>query len=143
MFRERQAIRFSTVMPEAAVVRRVRDALGGLGRVEIDKWGVIRIEPAARFHSFLTETDIRGLLRRRGHEYEVRIDYTCEPSLANWVIMAAGTLTLLVGWVGVFAPLSAKRALAEAVRNALRDAEVPPPGAPGRQTGGAVDERLH
>ena len=128
MLRGTAVMRLATDLPESAVVQKFRQTLAVLGRVEIDRMGVIWIEPGERFQSALTATTMDGILRRRGNEYEVRIRYSCQPSR--------------LGWATVFAPLVAKWAVERAVRQALRDAEGALPGAPVRPPKGSVGERL-
>jgi hypothetical protein len=134
MFRGEKAVRFCSDLPETTVLQKVGETLGSLGRVGIDRKGIIDIEPAEEFHSFLTETAMAGMLRKRWNEYEVRIGYLCRPSRANWAIMILGTLTLLVGWLAVFAPLSVKKKVAHAVRQTLHEV--------GDEVGGAMDRRF-
>src|SRR5438552_339130 len=133
MFRGHEKVRFCTDQPEAAVRDKVRAALGSLGPVEINSAGVISIEPREGFSSFLTQTALVGRLRREWNEYEVSITYSCGPTPAGWLIIALGTLPLLLGWLAVLAPRSARRAVAEAARQALGEA--------GNALGGAVERR--
>src|SRR4051794_17125041 len=133
MFRGQEKVRFCTDMSESAVREKMREALGSLGRVEIERGGVIAIAPVEGFRSFLAETALAGRLRREWNEYEVTIGYTCRPTPAGWAVIALGTPLLLLGWLAVLAPLSVRRVAAEAVRRALANA--------GDALGGAVERR--
>src|SRR5437762_2157964 len=143
MFAGKKVVRFWTELSEATVVPRVRAALEALGRVSIDRDGSIDIEPRAGFRSPLTETAMGGRLSRRGNEFEVRITFTCAPTGAAWAIVAVGTPLLLLGWLALLAPLSARGRVARAVRQALHDAEAALQGVPGRRDQGAVGGPPH
>ncbi|HEX4612565.1 MAG TPA: hypothetical protein VH092_30505 [Urbifossiella sp.] len=124
MFRGDAAVTFTTAKPDAEVATGVAEALAPLGRVKIDKKGIIEIEPAAKLTSFLTDVTVEGTLRKKaGGGYEVVIEFDCKPTLANWLIAGFGTLFLCVGFVVVFVPLGDKKKVGKAVRGALRDVE--------------------
>jgi hypothetical protein len=133
MFRGTDKVRFCTDQSEAAVRDKVRQALAGLGQVAMGPGGVIGIEPREEFHSTLAETALSGRLRREWNEYEVNVAYSCRPTPAGWAVIALGTLPLLLGWLALLAPLSARRTVAEAVRQVL--------GQVGEALGGAVERR--
>jgi hypothetical protein len=123
MFGGKKTIRFCTAASEAAVRQAVRKALGGLGRVTIDRAGAIRIEPAARFRSPLAATTLAGTLRRELNEYDVSIRYACDPSPLCWAIIIVGTLPLLLGWAAALAPRSMAAQVRKAVGDTLDDIE--------------------
>jgi hypothetical protein len=135
MFHGREAIRFFSDRPEAAVARALRDALAGVGRATIDPRGEITVRPGEWTRSALAATDIRGRLRRELNEYEVTIDFTCRPTGAGWALIVLGTPVLLLGWAAALAPLSARRAIAAEVRRGLEAAAELVGGAAGKKYG--------
>ncbi len=135
MFRGTEAVRFCSDRPEAAVLQSLRAALGALGRVAIDRTGVIAIEPHEGFDSALSRTALGGRVRRELNEYRVRIDYACLPSPAGWAVVVLGTPALLLGWLALLAPLAASRRVGAAVRQALGGAAEQLGGAPERRYG--------
>ena len=140
MFRGKQTIRFCNDEPQVTVTQKVRQALGNLGQVTIDREGIIVVKPAEGFNSFLTEVTIGGRMAKEWNEYQVRIDYACEPTGATWAIVAVGTPLLLLGWAALLAPMSTKGRVGEAVRKALNEIEEALGGAAtkryGRKPGG-------
>src|SRR4051812_49297091 len=120
MFRGEKVIRFFSHAGEASVLRAAQDALAGLGQVTVDRAGSIQVKAKTAFRSALTGSTMGGRLRRRHKEFEVRIAYECRPTRAAWVITAAGTVPLLLGWVTILASWSMRRTVEHAVRQALR-----------------------
>jgi hypothetical protein len=110
MFRGEKVIRFYAGACETTVLRTVRETLGSLGQINVERDGAIRIEPGRGLRSALATTTLSGRLRKRNREYEVRITYTCAPTPMGWAIMALGTV---FGW-------ATRRKVAETVRGALR-----------------------
>src|SRR5947209_609863 len=107
MFQGERVVRFFSQAGEASVVKSVREALGGLGRVSVDRAGAIRIDTGPG--SALSATSMSGRLRRRHMEYEVRLTYRCRPTPLAWAVAALGTPVLLLGWAAVLASWSARR----------------------------------
>jgi hypothetical protein len=110
MFRGEKVIRFYASAGDTTVLRVVRDTLGRLGQVQMERSGSIHIEPSQGLRSTLTRTTMTGRLRKRQREYEVRIAYHCGPTPMGWALMALGAL---VGW-------ATRRKVAGYVRSALR-----------------------
>jgi hypothetical protein len=133
MFRGREAIRFCSDRPAAAIAAAVRQALGGLGQVTIDPRGAIRIEPGEWSRSRWAATALGGSLRREMNEYDVTIHVACRPTPAGWAVIVLGTPLFLLGWVAALAPLAARRTAAAAVREAL--------AAAANALGGAAEQR--
>ena len=123
MFRGEDVVELPAGVTEDQARAKVEDVLSELGRVRIDKRGGIEIEPRDKFGSFLTDVALSGQLRKRGSGYEVSVAYNCKPSVVNWIIAVVGTLTLCLGFLILFVPLSAKGTVGKAVRRALDDLE--------------------
>jgi hypothetical protein len=123
MFGGKKAVRFCTEASEVMVRQTIRNVLGGLGRVAIDRLGVIQIEPAERFNTALAATKLGGRLRREMNEYDVSVTYDCNPTPACWAIIILGTPLLLAGWAAALAPKSMADTVRKAVREALFDIE--------------------
>ena len=123
MFKGEESIAVASTLPDTVVMKKIEDALGGLGRVRIDKRGAIQIDAKGKFTTFLTDTTLEGAVRKKADGYEVTIDFSCKPSVMNWVIIIVGSLTCLLGWVAIFAPMMSKKKVEKAVKNALMDIE--------------------
>ena len=123
MFKGEESITLSTTQPEAAVQKKVEEALSVLGRVKIDKRGGIEIAPKAKFTTTFTDVTMEGSLRKRGDGYDLAIEYACKPTIVTWLIVVLGTLTLFFGWLAIFVPMSAKKKVGKAVEGALMDLE--------------------
>ncbi len=124
MFKGEESIALSTPLPDPEVMKKVQEALGILGRVRIDKRGAIEIDPKGKFGNLLTDTTMEGMIRKKGDGYDITIDFSCKPTVVNWVIITVGTLLCWgLNWLTVFAPLMDKKKVAKAVRNALLDIE--------------------
>lgn len=50
---------------------------------------------------------MEGRFRKRSDGYEVSGSYVCKPTAVNRIIIVVGTLSLCVGWVLTFVPMSA------------------------------------
>lgn len=49
--------------------------------------------------------------------------YVCKPTAVNRITIVVGTLSLCIGWVLTFVPMSAKGGVAKSVRTALAELE--------------------
>ena len=120
MFRGETAVELTTPLGEREFLARVEDALGGLGRVRVDRRGGLVIEPAPGIGSGLTEVVLDGTVRPLGDgTYDVAVRYDCRPSGGCWVL--AGVLFLLTffGGLVLLVPLADKKKVAARVRLAL------------------------
>lgn len=66
---------------------------------------------------------MEGNLRKRSDGYEVSVSYACKPTVVNWTIIVVGTLSMCIGWVLIFVPMSAKAGVAKSVRAVLGELE--------------------
>src|SRR5262245_4898152 len=135
MFRGTQAARFCCDEPEQTVLAKVRQHLGVLGRVSIDREGVVTVEPAERFHSPWGTVTIKGTMRREWNEYSLRLDHACAPTGMTWAVVAVGTPLALLGWLALVAPASLSKRAGAAARAALHEAHDKLGGAPERRYG--------
>ena len=67
---------------------------------------------------------MEGHLRKRSDGYAVSVSYVCKPTIVNWIIIVVGTISLCIGWVLIFVPMSAKAGVAKAVRAVLAELEI-------------------
>jgi hypothetical protein len=139
MFNGEESIRIRSNLSGSELEEVVEESLGRLGVVEFLRRGEFEVS-GNKFSSFATDVRVTGQLSkaRREGEWNLRVDYSVQPSAACWVIAVVGFFLCLVGPLILLVPFLAKseveRAVGRAVRDARDDAEAPDEGYRSRET---------
>lgn len=125
MFKGEEYVTFETAEPTEKLFEKVEGSLAELGKISITKKGTITIEPRSKLSNAFSQTSMEGQLAQKkgAKQHTLTVNYDVSPTIICWLVIVVGTLTLFLGWLAIFLPMSHKKAVGKEVQKALAQIE--------------------